>query len=894
MTPNGSPAHRPWTPPLFIFILILAVIEVVAFVVFDRQALPRDAGALLDRYFRGDHSSEIFEALRAQPANELIPKLDSVMSALAPEKTKEAYQLAIVLRVFPHLPPETQVRIMRAVVKLPKEPREVSHMPLGDFQKAQGEFAEAVERSSAAVRRGLLDDLLANKIEPLEMYLVTPALARTADPEMIVAMHRHLVSAENPVNAWHVLTAFAARTDLPLTKDEDLWPLYRKHLGEILDPVSKEVRWSAAVALARELPDSGGSPWELDKGCGVLPPPNVPMEALHPRVIAPPDVTWPMDDEAAANLERRLSDSWRKEDPYAIALLLYWRRTGRLTLPYYPYDAEPPRQVNSGEELLWRPRRQAQARQILDRNHFPSNIPWTCFIVGTGPRTEPGRLIASASGVGRVRCTMTADLPGSSETSPFRLGVRTEPQGPGQDRHDSNLSVVVEARFERQEDGGFNIEGSHHADLGSGGSGGGLQGYVQPGEATILRIIDSSGASSSGATNAEERQKAFTLLIPEVQKNADLEVEWKRAVGRYLERWAVAPEDALRGKPFGRRDYWDYHLGQMLSLTSWVPIEEARAPLQKLWKRREFLKGQSEFDDKAPTNANTVGLSLLLLGDEAPLADPECVAAAPESLALRIFLFTPSGKVKAAVEERAAKGVSDPIAREVMLKVGAAPSSVADRARSADAKYILESIPEYALMLLLVLGLVAAMCLPRAPGNQEARAASFVGVGLAFQFLTLQIGSRVWMPFAGDLCFMAAATIQRRRALQALTGLLAAVGLTSFVAPGTEWTGVAGRLLFAIYLGWLSLSQMSQPRRGVVESVAHVATWILLIVPLTVGAITDFFNPGGFDPPVIRLQGAWAWLYVGAMFLSPFVIVYAWRRRAFPRDEQSSPQVATS
>jgi hypothetical protein len=766
---------------------------------------------------------------------------------------------------------------------------------LGYWDNLYPIFCEAVRHASPEMKRSLLDELMHGKAS--DKHMIAVAVGRTADADMVAAMHRHLTSSPDPVNAWYVLMAFAARTDLPLTDEEEHWPIYRRHLRSILDPASKEVRWWAAVALARELPDPGPIP-DLDLGCGVFPPRNVPMESLTPEAIIPKGskIPWPMTADSAVEWKRRITGPYREEAPYAVALLLHWHRTGRQTLPYYPFEVGDlgsfGRRVSSLKPFA-RPRGQEQAKQILEPAQFSSDVPWTCVVIGTGPRTEPGRLIAAKSGRGPVTCTMTVDLPGSSEGSTFKLGVRSELEGPARNPRESMLTVVVDARLEKHPDGGYAIDGSHHSGLGGSQGGGGLQAYGRLGEATVLDIEVGGRHSSSGVTDSENLHQAFTLILPGVGPDADLEKEWRQGIVRFLTRWADAPDDVMKLWGLENRAFWDHFLEQMLQLTSWIPIEEAKPPLQQLWKRRAILKGEPDFKQD-PTLAQRVGVSLLMAGDDAPLDESDLLTKFPDTVALRLFLHSPHPKVRAAVEAQAAEAVSDPIARDLVQRLNArgdSTSRVSKAARTAERKHVLETIPEALPFFLFVTVLIAAAWLPGPRGSSEAKAASLVLIGLILQFLTLEYRGRIWLPFAGDLCFLAAATLERRRAMQVLATLMAVSGLVSFLLPESPWAGSVGRLLFAVYLAWLSLRHVSHPARSFLVSAAHLATWVLMIVPLTVGSLADLLMPRIVMPwTLIQLQGCGAWLYVAAMFLSPLVIVYSWRYRAIPKPPPPPPQ----
>jgi len=827
--------------------------------------------------------------LESKPKDEVIPLL--VRESAHPEEKRAiaAVSLAFRLNQQHEIPPEHRIRALLAIERVGGERDSWWHLPFRDVIAREIEFSNAVARAPTATRQSLFRDLANAKRDARENALISVALGRTADAELVEAMHRHLVSNRDPVNAWQILNAFAARTDLPLNEDMKLWPIYRRHLPGLFDTASREVKWEAAVRLARDLPKLDRFE-EPDPGCGALPPDDAPVDRLHPGLIMPKEkgLSWPLTDETAASWNERLNSRWQVSNPYAIALLIRWHRTGRTTLPYYPYEVAGIDDGAMRSLPLGRPRGQRQAQYILNPNRFPQDVRWVCAVVGYGPRMDPTRVLASQIGQGFVDATLEVELPESRERRLFFLGPRTQPDA-SPPESDSPVKFAVSGWLERLDDGGFSIEGNRQARDRSGGGGGSANGYARQGEAMVLDVYAGSGTSSRGHLDAESQPYACTLLWPEVESDWHLKDDWRKGVSRFLSRWSQRPHDPTSGRHSMDRSSWDFDLFRMLQLTAWNHVPEAREPLQKLWNRRAELK-TDRFDRDELSHADWVGAALLMSGDDEPLVDVELVNRLPGKLALRIFAFSPNPAIWTALDERAASGVTAPIADEVVSWVAARGdhhSRVYDKARRLLDEHRNNSTMDAIPFLLMALVLVAAGWFPRARGNRSALAASFVLTGLVLRFLTMDAWGRVWIPVAGDLLFLAAAFVHGGWTIRLVAAGLALTGVLQFAGVGATLVVLAGQGLFAAYLAVLSLEQLSQPGmkprpRG--EASAHLVTWLTTIIPVATGVVIGLVSyPSSWQSePLFHLSGCWMWAYVALVHLSPLAIIYAWRSRAIP------------
>jgi hypothetical protein len=801
------------------------------------------------------------EVLARANSAERVALLVGESQSANPERVRTAVRLAERFGELDRLPPESRIKVF-----------------LEHDEDDDEAFVDAVTASSPETRKSLLQDLMDGRRDARANRMISIALGRTADADLVATMHAHLVSSDAPVNAWPILTAFAARTDLPLTDRDEDWPIYRRHLPGILDPATREALWIAAVRLARELPPAKHPLDEsYDPGCGVLPPASTNLETLDVQdaFAGNKNVAWPLTDEKADAMAERVF-SWISSDfAYAEALAIRWHRTKRLTIPHYPYEA-PGKIDGMRRPLLHRARGKEAAKQILDPNQY-ANRTWGLTALGTGPRTDRGAVIALRSGRGPVRVSIECMLPGSTEFSPFRLGVRPQPGGSDLDLEEAQHTFESAGSLERVGPGTFRFDGTSGTRVASGGGSFGTLGTARSGEPILLYSGGGSSESSSGETDSESKTQAFVLLIPEADPALPAEGLWREAVTRFMTRWATAPSEALRKwTPWSPAEFDPQDLAQLLRLTSWIPVPEAREPLRKLWSRRDELTADLPGDQSL---AGLVAASLLMSGDEAPLEDPAWIEKLDDEDALRLFLFSPA-TAWPKLDARAEPAVTAPIAERVAALVserGDSTSKVSLKAAGLRQTHLLQSTWSAGPYLVVALVLVAAAILRRRPGNAETEGLSLIVVGLIPQFLSVELGGRLWLPLAGDLLLIAGAFRMKQPALGVIAILMALSGLL----PEND----AGRLLVAVFLATLSVLRLRAGDVRRFEAVAHLAMWTLLIVPLAVSVAGEFLPARNVRWPAFG--GLAALLYLAATFLPPFAIVLSWRGEALRRPATS-------
>jgi hypothetical protein len=266
-------------------------------------------------------------------------------------------------------------------------------------------------------------------------------------------------------------------------------------------------------------------------------------------------------------------------------------------------------------------------------------------------------------------------------------------------------------------------------------------------------------------------------------------------------------------------------------------------------------------------------------GDEAPLEDPAWIEKLDDEDVLRLFLFSPPA-AWSKLDATAEPAVTAPIAERVAALVserGDSTSKVSLKAAGLRQSHLLQSTWAAGPYLVVALVLVAAAVLRRRPGNAETEGLSLIVVGLIPQFLSVELGGRIWLPLAGDLLLIAGAFRMKQPALGVIAILMALSGLL----PEND----AGRLLVAVFLATLSVLRLRAGDVRRFEAVAHLAMWTLLIVPLAVSVAGEFLPARNVRWPAFG--GFAALLYLAATFLPPFAIVLSWRGEALRRPATS-------
>src|SRR5688572_17376178 len=631
-TPEGSRPRSRLLP----VIVVLVLLEILAVAVHYFRQDRADIHAAFDRFVAGRLHPNDLQILKSAQLPGLLVKESQTGH---PERVRAAVQIAEQLGQSSWIPAHLRIRV---------------HL---EGEEADEEaFLAAVESATPEVRRELLDDLIAGRRSARANRMISDALGRHADPDLIAAMHAQLVSSSEPANAWLILRAFAARTDLPLTDRPADWPIYRRHLAGILDPATREALWVQAVKLARELqPPEHELDSSVDWGCGVMPPESASLETLLPgdAFAGNKNISWPLTDIQADEAAERVFSWISPTFQYAEAMAIRWHRTKRITIPHYPYEA--PVKIKRGD-ALFRHRGKEAAKQILDPQHYGRH-PWVHVFLGTGPRTERLGQVAFKTGRGRIQEKTTVTLPGSTEFAPVHLGVRLIREHLDWNLEESEFTFEETGSLERVRPDVFHFEGSSHIQRPSGSGGGGSTGAALAGEPIVINRGGNGSWSSSGSTDSESKVRGFVLLIPGADTSDATGPLVTNAVTKFLTRWSEAPAHALaKWNPWAPAELSYRDLAEVLGLTSWIPVPKARDALGKLWKRRQDLTGDLPGDRSLRT---LVAMSLLLSGDDAPVQDPEWIDSLDDEEALRVFLFSPASAWPA-LDPKAAPGVSAP------------------------------------------------------------------------------------------------------------------------------------------------------------------------------------------------------------------------------------------
>ncbi len=741
----------------------------------------------------------------------------------------------------------------------------------------------------AVVDRDLSDDVVAAAVF---------ALAAAADGPLLLQITEQVLAAPEAPGARRLLYALALRTGVPLLDYEpkglpaEAWAIYLRHLPDLLDPTRGQARWAAVARLDRDLAE-----WEAPARRALF----ADHEATPGRVIevehrpsaggfasfygeGPADLAatlelpWPLDEATRARLRAALEpEEGHLSRAYAHAVLLCAEEGETPALPLRPLRFHDRSSV-SLRSSEWRTPERAESR-ALARATTELDVEWVhaAYHLET-PASPPERVDLRRGRGASLKLELEQSLPARDATVRVSWGMTgawraVRPPEPG-----GRWSLSIAGELTRPGEGaGIVLRGDRRAvrEHRSGGSRSSNMLYVPlaPGEARVLH------GEAPRSWDEASTPGQFSLLALPASPGESVERGVERALHAYAEAVRHGAEP--------------WALGELLVFAAHVPQPAARDELRALWElRARDALGQRTLSPKV-SFGDLAGAALVLVGDDAPLADANFARRLSPDLRLRLYLHAPSAAAQAA------------LAGTLVVPTGLATLEVTATALAArgeqrspfagDVHYALARLrgeqrarlaEQVAPHLVGVALLLAALWLPwRRSSRPGPLAWGLAGTGLLAHLFTIEAGGQVWIPAAGGLLLTAGAFLHGGRAARVLACALAACGVLHLMTPGSL-AGPALQLLLCVTVAGMSLDVLSRRLPAGLrawEACAHVAAWWCLIVPLGFLALLQLYLAATRESPVtfslVSLHGTGATLLVGAMVGGPLALARAERLR---------------
>ncbi len=857
------------------------VLELLYFGFNNSASQALDPESVLEEIVDSDRSdqAEIIAKIKKEGLQDQVtPHLLSAVKSGDRKKAQIALQLAYILGKGSEIPYDTQARLLlnweasEAMVIFEVGSRLFHDPPLGLL-------VYTIQRSSPSLGHELFEGLSKGRYTKDTARAVAKGLSRMADPSLVKKMHTFLLREKDPARAEMVLYAFGGRIDIPVLRtrrrdsrlSQSLWDVYRSHLPGLLDQESGEAKWEVAKKLGKEIRETASQEglswfsicgWNYFKG-------SHEMEELAAG----------LDEKKAAKMEQAIGEARDKnESPsiYAQAVALRWRKTGRKTLPYYPYPDEYSDFLSIDEHRYRSP---AQARAVLgiDATSASTGTRWEVHSLFLRTIAGVPEHAGMAAGRGNIKTDLSYEVSLGPDLMAPTIFIGVQPVTETKKRElFGKFLYQLSGNFNSTKEGQFRFVGDEKVSFQ--GPGFGTQGnssvdeICSPGMGTIIDI------NLEGSRSGSLQYGHFSILITEPSSHLKPEMRWRYALTRALENLLEAKTPMEK---------WEQG-GDLLPLVAWIPLPESGDTLQKLWeKRADFtLVDPIHLDASGP---DMIGAALLMIGSEVPLEDSGLVKRLPKSLATRIYLLSPNGKVREAVKpfvEEPLTSLDGEAALKILEERGEGNSDFALQSREKIDQEKSEWLPNYlpygiGALIVLIIG----WALPIRRNRNASIAFGLIFTGLILRFLTLQVGDRLWIPMAGDLLFLAAAFLYGGWGLRSLAGMLAVSGILQMMIPGSAPVLFGSTLLFSLYAGALSTDLATRWLPGdlrLSEKVALFATWLALVVPFgLIGVISLAMSFSGkyFSFSLFTIHGGWAYLFLAVMIAGPLWLVRAQRVR---------------